>query len=57
MSSDASQIQVFMVTVRWSPESDIRVTEGDIKEIVEQLATETDEEATVEVEENLEHGL
>ena len=57
MSSDAPQTQVFMVTVRWSPESDIRVTEGDMKEIVEQLVTESDEEATIEVEENLEHGL
>ena len=57
MSSDAPQTQVFTVTIHWSPESDMRVTEGDIKEIVEQLAAETDEEATVEVEESLEHGL
>jgi hypothetical protein len=57
MSSDAPQTQVFTVIIRWSPESDIRATEGDIKEIVEQLVTETDEDATVEVEENLEHGM
>jgi len=57
MSSEAVQTQVFTVTVHWSPEADVRVTEGDIREIVEQLVTEVDEEATVEVEESLGHGL
>ncbi len=56
MGSDVAQTQVFTVIVRWSPESESRVTEGDIREIVEELVTEIDEEATVEVEENLDHG-
>ncbi len=57
MSSEAVQSQAFTVTISWSPESEARVTEGDIREIVEQLATEIDEEATVEVEEHIGHGV
>ena len=57
MSSEAVQSQIFTVTIQWSPEPEARVTEGDIREVVEQLVTEIDEEATVEVEEHIGHGL
>jgi len=57
MSSEAVQSQLFTVTIHWSPEPEARVTEGDIREVVEQLVTEIDEEATVEVEESIGHGL
>ncbi|MCE5314742.1 MAG: hypothetical protein ABFD49_03190 [Armatimonadota bacterium] len=43
--------QKFTVTIEWSPESGQRVTEGDIKEAVEELALDVDEDAVVEVEE------
>ena len=56
MSSDAVQSQVFTVTIHWSPESDGRLTEGDIRETIEQMVTELDEDATVEVAEGMEHG-
>ncbi|MCE5200002.1 MAG: hypothetical protein ABFD54_15385 [Armatimonadota bacterium] len=45
--------QIFVVTVAWSPESGGRLTEGDIKEAIEQMALEIDEDATVEVEETI----
>ncbi|MGQ9456099.1 MAG: hypothetical protein ACUVRS_01865 [Armatimonadota bacterium] len=45
--------QVFTVTITWSPESEARITEGDLQEVVEQLVMELDEEATVEVEETI----
>jgi len=57
MSSETVQSQVFTVTINWSPESEARVTEGDIREVVEQLVVEIDEEAAVEVEERIGHGL
>lgn len=56
MGPEAAETQVFTVIVRWSPESESRVTEGDIREIVEELVSEIDEDATVEIEENMEHG-
>jgi hypothetical protein len=43
--------QKFTVMVTWSPESDERVTEGDIKEAIEEFVLDLDEEAVVEVEE------
>ncbi|MGC8863566.1 MAG: hypothetical protein ACP5R5_12435 [Armatimonadota bacterium] len=57
MSSESVQSQMFTVIINWSPESEARVTEGDIREVIEQLVVEIDEEATVEVEESMEHGL
>lgn len=45
--------QVFTVTINWSPESEARITEGDLEEVIEQLVMELDEEATVEVEETI----
>ncbi|MCX8053959.1 MAG: hypothetical protein N3B12_09135 [Armatimonadetes bacterium] len=57
MESEAVQPQIFTVIINWSPESEARVTEGDIREVVEQLVLEIDEEATVEIEENITHGL
>lgn len=56
MSSDSDLRQRFIVTVEWSPESGARLTEGDIHEVVEQLALEIDEDATVEVAETLDTG-
>jgi len=56
MSSESELRQRFIVTIEWSPESDARLTEGDIHELVEQLALEVDEDATVEVAETLETG-
>lgn len=56
MGSEAELRQRFVVTIEWSPESDARVTEGDIHELVEQLALEIDEDATVEVAETLDTG-
>ncbi len=55
MNSNAGVTQVFTVTITWSPESDTRVTEGDIQEAIEQLALEIDEEAAVDVAEGFEH--
>jgi len=56
MSSDSELRQRFIVTVEWSPESGARITEGDIHELIEQLALEVDEDATVEVAETLDTG-
>lgn len=51
MATGSDNTQVFTVTVTWSPDSDARITEGDIQEAIEQLALEVDEEATVDVAE------
>ncbi len=51
MHPEITDSQVFTVTIQWSPESEYRLTEGDIQEVIEQLVTEFDEEATVTVEE------
>ena len=53
MSSDSELRQRFIVTIEWSPDSGVRLTEGDVHEVVEQLALEIDEDATVEVAETL----
>lgn len=53
MGSDSELRQRFIVTIEWSPESGARLTEGDIHEVIEQLALEIDEDATVEVAETL----
>ncbi len=45
--------QMFSVTVTWSAESGGRVTEGDLKEAIEGLVLELDEDAAVEVEERI----
>jgi len=53
MSSDTELRQRFIITIEWSPESGARLTEGDVHEVIEQLALEIDEDATVEVAETL----
>lgn len=53
MSSDTELRQRFIITIEWSPESGARLTEGDVHEVVEQLALEIDEDATLEVAETL----
>lgn len=53
MSSDTELRQRFIITIDWSPESGARLTEGDVHEVVEQLALEIDEDAMVEVAETL----
>ena len=53
MSSDIELRQRFIITIEWSPESGARMTEGDIHEVIEQLALEIDEDATLEVAETL----
>lgn len=45
--------QKFLITIEWSPESDIRLTEGDVREAIEELAMDLDEEAVVEATETL----
>ena len=56
MSSQNELRQRFIVTIDWSPESDGRITEGDIHEVIEQLALEIDEDVALEVAETLEKG-
>lgn len=56
MSSNSDLKQRFIVTIEWSPESGARLTEGDVHEVVEALALEIDEDATVEVAETLDTG-
>ena len=56
MDPDSELRQKFIVTIEWSPESGARVTEGDVHELIEQLALEIDEDATVEVAETLDLG-
>lgn len=51
---DIGAVQTFAVTITWSPESDIRVTEGDLKEAIEEIVLEIDEDATVDVAEGIE---
>ena len=53
MSSEIELRQRFIITIEWSPESGARLTEGDVHELIEQLALEIDEDATVEVAETL----
>jgi len=56
MNPDSELRQKFIVTIEWSPESGARVTEGDVHELIEQLALEIDEDAAVEVAETLDIG-
>ena len=53
MSSDTELRQRFIITIEWSTESGARLTEGDVHEVIEQLALEIDEDATLEVAETL----
>lgn len=45
--------QMFVVTITWSPESGGRLTEGDVKEAIEQVTLEIDEEAVVDAVEGI----
>ena len=54
MGSGDGTEQKFVVTVTWSAESDIRLTEGDLKEAMEELVLDMDLEAVVDVAETLE---
>lgn len=53
MSSDSELTQTFLVTIKWSVEPDSRLTEGDIREEIEDIASEIDEDCVVEVTEQL----
>ena len=57
MTSETAQTQVFSITINWSPESGARLTEGDMREAIEQMALEIDEEAVVDVAEVMDHGF
>jgi hypothetical protein len=46
-------IQTFQVTIKWSPESDARLTEGDLREAIEDMASELDEDSSVDVSEEI----
>ena len=48
--------QKFVVTVTWSPESEFRLTEGDVKEAIEELVMDMDEEAVADVAGGLDSG-
>jgi len=54
MNAEVESMQVFTVTITWSPEAEGRLTEGDLQEAIEQLALEIDEEAVVDVAEGFE---
>jgi len=54
MNAEVGSMQVFTVTITWSPEAEGRLTEGDLQEAIEQLALEIDEEAVVDVAEGFE---
>ncbi|MDH7602361.1 MAG: hypothetical protein QHI38_09465 [Armatimonadota bacterium] len=53
MRPETADSQVFTVTIQWSPESEARLTEGDIQEAIEQLVMDFDEEAVVTVTEEV----
>jgi hypothetical protein len=53
MMPEREVTQTFEVTIKWSPESDARLTEGDIREVLEDMAAEIDEDSTVEVSEQI----
>ncbi len=46
--------QRFDLTIVWPSESDCQITENEIRELVERLAKDLDENAVVEVEEVVE---
>ena len=45
--------QKFVVSVTWSSESEFRLTEGDVKEAIEELIIDMDEEAVADAAEVL----
>lgn len=53
MSFDSGVTQTFQVTITWSAESDARLTEGDIREAIEDMASELDEDSNVDVSEEI----
>ena len=53
MAFEGELTQTFTVTITWSPEADARLTEGDIREVVEEMASEIDEDSVVEVTEHV----
>ncbi len=53
MMSDKEVTQTFEITIKWSPEADARLTEGDIREAIEDMAAEIDEESSVDVTEEI----
>ena len=48
--------QKFAITIAWSAESDVRLTEGDVSEALEGLVMDIDEDAVVDVAEILDAG-
>lgn len=52
-SSAGVSRQRFVVTVDWSPEAEVRLTEGDVREALEELAMDLDEDAVVEAVETV----
>ena len=56
MASGDGTEQKFVVKVTWSAESDIRLTEGDVKEAIEELVLDMDEEALADAAEILDAG-
>ncbi len=53
MAVDSELTQTFVVTIKWSTEPDSRLTEGDIREEIEDIAAEIDEDCVVEVTEQV----
>jgi hypothetical protein len=53
MTFDTEVVQTFHVTIKWSPESNARLTEGDIREALEDMASEMDEDSNVDVTEQI----
>lgn len=53
MAGNSELTQTFVVTITWSAEPDSRLTEGDIREEIENIAVEIDEDCVVEVTEQI----
>lgn len=53
MLYDKELTQTFHVTIKWSPESEARLTEGDIREVIEDMTSEIDVDSTVDVSEQI----
>ena len=56
MGSDSGLRQRFIVTVEWSPEAEGRLTEGDVREVIEQLVMDLDQDSVIEVAETVDTG-
>lgn len=56
MGSDAAPKQRFVVTIDWTPEAGGRLTEGDVREAIEELVIDIDEDAVVEAAETVDTG-